>query len=205
MTIIVNYGVGNIASVLNMVAKVGGKARVSSDPRDLLNAARLIIPGVGSFDHGMNQLKTLGHFSTIQEAASKGIPILGICLGMQLLCSRSDEGVQGGLGLIDAECRKFSFDSGSPELRVPHVGWNNVTVAKGNPLISAAERELRYYFTHSFHVACKNDSDILATFEYGSRYVAAFGRDNVFGVQFHPEKSHRFGMALIKNFLSIEC
>jgi glutamine amidotransferase len=205
MTTIVDYGVGNIASVLNMIVKAGGKAKVSSDPRELASATRLIIPGVGSFDHGVSQLKTLGHFFALQEAALKGIPILGICLGMQLLCNRSEEGIQSGLGLIDAECKKLSFGNDLPKLRIPHVGWSNVTVVKESALISIAERDLRFYFTHSFHVVCVKDSDVLATFEYGSDYVAAISRDNVFGVQFHPEKSHRFGMTLIKNFLSIEC
>jgi imidazole glycerol-phosphate synthase subunit HisH len=205
MTTIVDYGVGNIASVMNMIVKAGGKAKISSDPRELAIATRLIIPGVGSFDHGVSQLKKFGHFGVIQEASLMGIPILGICLGMQLLCNRSEEGIQSGLGLIDAECKKFSFDNDLPKLRTPHVGWNNVKAVKKNPLISIAEFDLRFYFTHSFHVVCEKESDILATFEYGSRYVAAISNNNVYGVQFHPEKSHRFGMALIKNFLSIEC
>jgi glutamine amidotransferase len=202
MNLVINYGVGNIASVLNMVAKVGDKAVVSSNPRDLQHATRLIIPGVGSFDHGINQLKVMGLFSAIQEAALNGTPILGVCLGMQLLCSRSEEGFEAGLGIVDAECKKLIPEQGLP---VPHVGWNTLNVEKENPLISFSERDLRYYFTHSFHVVCTNANDVIATFNYGSRYVAAYGRGNIFGVQFHPEKSHKFGMKLIKNFLSIKC
>ena len=203
MNIIVNYGVGNIASVMNMIVRAGGKAEVSSDPRALASATRLIIPGVGSFDHGVMQLKKFGHFLLIQEAAMKGIPILGICLGMQLLCNRSEEGTQSGLSLIDAECKKFSFGNDFPNLRSPHVGWNNVRIVKDNLLIPLSRFDSRYYFTHSFHVECAREDNIIAKFEYGSQYVAAISRANVFGVQFHPEKSHRFGMALFKNFLSI--
>ena len=205
MCLIVNCGIGNIASVLNMVAKVGGSPSVSDSANDLINAKRIIIPGVGSFDHGIMNLKNFGYFSAIQDAASKGIPILGICLGMQMLCKSSEEGVCLGLGLIDADCKKLSFDKSSSALRVPHVGWNDINVVKDNELIPSNSTELRYYFTHSYHVLCHNDSDVIATFDYGTPYVAAFGQGNVFGVQFHPEKSHRFGMALIKNFLSIIC
>jgi glutamine amidotransferase len=205
MNIIINYEVGNIASVLNMVNKVGEKAIVSSAPSDLINATRIIIPGVGAFDHGVNKLNDLGYFSAIQEVASRGVPILGICLGMQLLCKRSDEGLNGGLGLIDADCKKITFDSNLPILRVPHVGWNNINIKKNSQLIPVTNSELRYYFTHSYHVVCHKNSDVLATFNYGLEYVAVLGSGNVFGVQFHPEKSHKFGMALIKNFLTIRC
>lgn len=189
--------------MMNMIVRAGGKAKVSSDPRELATATRLIIPGVGSFDHGVMQLKKLGYFGAIQETALRGIPLLGICLGMQLLCNRSEEGIQSGLSLIDAECKKFSFGNDFPNLRSPHVGWNNVKVVKESQLSSLSEFNSRYYFTHSYHVECAKENDILGKFEYGGQYVAAISHDNVFGVQFHPEKSHRFGMALFKNFLSI--
>jgi len=202
MITIINYGLGNLASVLNMVRKVGGSARVSSDLHDLLGSSKLILPGVGSFDHGIKQLRLLGLFSAIQEMALRGVPILGICLGMQLLSNRSEEGIEEGLGLIDAEFKRFSFGSESP-LNVPHVGWNHINIVKENPLISHDGSEKRFYFTHSYHAICSHESDILATTEYGYTFTAAYSRDNVFGVQFHPEKSHRFGMELIKRFLDL--
>jgi len=202
MIIIVDYGMGNLASVLNMVRKAGGNAEVSGDVHDIVNARKLILPGVGAFDHGISQLQSLGLFSILQQMSVKGTFILGICLGMQLLANRSEEGHLSGLGLIDAEFRRFSFNSES-HLCIPHVGWNHIKVMKKNPLIPDDGSEQRYYFTHSYHAVCKKEEDVLATAEYGYRFTAAYCRDRIFGVQFHPEKSHRFGMALIKRFVEL--
>ncbi|MBU2538853.1 MAG: imidazole glycerol phosphate synthase subunit HisH [Proteobacteria bacterium] len=200
--VVVDYGMGNIASVANMIRKVGGSAEVSGELNRIQAATKVILPGVGSFDHGVIQLQTLGIFSAIQKIAKQGVPILGICLGMQLLSKGSEEGKLGGLGVIDAEFKRFSFE-GIPPLHVPHVGWNYVSVAKKNSLICDDGSEQRFYFTHSYHAVCNTEADILATTEYGYRFPSAYCRDNVFGVQFHPEKSHRFGMAVIKNFLEL--
>jgi len=200
--IIVDYGMGNIASVANMVRKSSGVAKISNKKTEILKASKLIIPGVGAFDHGVNQLQELDLFSAIQKMGSEGIPVLGICLGMQLLAKRSEEGTLNGLGLIDAKFKRFSFGSEFP-LRVPHVGWNHVHVEKDNLLIPGDMTEQRFYFTHSYHAVCANKNDILATTEYGYSFPAAYCRNKVFGVQFHPEKSHRFGMTLIKKFLEI--
>jgi len=202
MLVIINYGLGNLASVLNMVRKVGGNASVSSDPNEILSATKLILPGVGSFDYGVSQLHSLGLISVIQEMASKGTPTLGLCLGMQLLAKRSEEGQLDGLGFIDAEIRRFSFNSNST-FHIPHVGWNHVSVVKENPLIPNDGSEQRFYFTHSYHAVCSNEADVLAMTEYGYPFCSAYSRDNIFGVQFHPEKSHRFGKALIKRFLEL--
>lgn len=202
MLIIVDYGMGNIASVANMVRKSSGVAKISNKKTEILKASKLIIPGVGAFDHGVNQLQELDLFSAIQSVASEGIPVLGICLGMQLLSRRSEEGSLNGLGLIDAEFKRFSFESEFP-LRIPHVGWNHVHVEKDNLLIASDMSEQRFYFTHSYHAVCGNKNDILAVTEYGYSFPAAYCHNKVFGVQFHPEKSHRFGMALIKKFLEI--
>lgn len=202
MLIVIDYGLGNLASVLNMIRKVGGSAKVSSNPDDILNASKLILPGVGAFDHGVKQLQLLGLFSAIQEMALKGTPVLGICLGMQLLANKSEEGQLEGLGLINAGFKRFVFGE-ELHLRVPHVGWNHVGVVKENPLIPNDGSEQRFYFTHSYHAVCANDADALATTVYGYNFTAAYCRDNIFGVQFHPEKSHRFGMALFKRFLEL--
>ncbi len=199
--LVVDYGSGNIASVLNMIRRQGGTAIASRNPDAIRGAGKLILPGVGAFNHGMSQLHELGLVEPIRESVTAGAIILGICLGMQLLGNRSEEGDTAGLRLIDADFKHFSFED-SESLPVPHVGWNRIRVAKPNPII-AGDGEQRFYFTHSYYAVCARDEDVLATTEYGYPFVAAFSRDNVFGVQFHPEKSHRFGMAVMRNFLSL--
>jgi glutamine amidotransferase len=202
MITVVHYGLGNIASVANMIRKVGGMAKISNNRDEILSASKIILPGVGSFDHGIEQLHALDLFSVVLGKAAEGTPLLAICLGMQLLANRSDEGHLNGLGLINAEFKRFQFDSHSP-YRVPHVGWNHVRVEKENPLIPKDCSEQRFYFTHSYHAVCKDQTDVLTTTEYGYPFTSAYSRKNVFGVQFHPEKSHSFGMTLIKRFLEL--
>lgn len=197
--VIVDYEAGNIASVLNMIRKAGGDAVVSGRSEDVERASKLVLPGVGSFDYGMTHLHAKGLPQVIKARAAAGVPLLGICLGMQLLGTRSEEGVQEGLGLIDASFRRFS-NSG---LRVPHVGWNTVQVVKENPLMDKVGEECRYYFVHSYYALCKDHDDVLATTHYGAPFVSAYCRGSVFGVQFHPEKSHRFGLQLMKRFLGM--
>lgn len=200
--VIVDYGSGNLASVLNMVRKAGGTATITRDLGAIGNATRLILPGVGAFDHGIRQMRELGLFDAFRERASSGVPVLGICLGMQLLASGSEEGSLEGFGLVDATVRRFAFPAEKP-LRVPHVGWNTVQVSRPNPLIPGDGEEQRFYFTHTYHAVCANEGDVIATTDYGYPFAAAYAHGNVFGVQFHPEKSHRFGMAVIRNFLSL--
>ena len=185
-----------------MVRKVGGTATISRDPAVIADATRMILPGVGAFDHGVNRMHELGLFDPFKAKASTGVPVLGICVGAQLLGTGSEEGKLKGLGLVDVEMKKFVAPAGS-DLRIPHVGWNTVDVARPNALIPPSGDEQRFYFTHSYHPVCANDADVLAMADYGYRFAAAFGRGNVYGVQFHPEKSHRFGMALIRNFLGL--
>lgn len=199
MIVIVDYEAGNIASVLNMIRKAGGDAVVSGRPEDVGRAAKLVLPGVGSFDYGMTHLHAKGLAQAIKARAAAGVPLLGICLGMQLLGMQSEEGVVPGLGLIDASFRRFS----DPGLRVPHVGWNTVQVVKENPLMDKVGEECRYYFVHSYFALCQDHGDVLATTDYGLPFVSAYSRANVFGVQFHPEKSHRFGLDLMKRFLGV--
>lgn len=203
MIFIVNYGLGNLSSVLNMVTKVGGKASIVSDPDILNEANKLILPGVGAFDQGISNLHNSKWIDALNEAVLvRRVPILGICLGMQLMCKSSEEGNLPGLGWINADVKRFQFSKNS-NLKIPHMGWNTVNIIKPNPLITLEEDEQRFYFVHSYHVVCNNPQDVLATANHGYDITAAFSHDNIYGVQFHPEKSHRFGMALMKNFIEL--
>ncbi len=199
---IVDYGMGNLASVKNMVYKVGGRAQISANIESVSKAKKIILPGVGSFDQGIKQLKTSGLYDVIRDLGEQEVPILGICLGMQLLARGSEEGVEKGLSLIDAEFRRFNFKNGI-KLPIPHVGWNEVSVLRNNILIPQCDPTQRYYFTHTYHAACDNDKDIIATAHYGYSFPAAYNQGNIYGVQFHPEKSHRFGMELMNHFVGI--
>jgi len=202
MITVVNCGVGNIASVTNMIHKCGSTSKISNNLNEILSATKIILPGVGAFDYGIKQLHALDLFSAIQEKGENGTPMLAICLGMQLLAKISEEGELKGLGLIDAEIKRFSFETKS-SFRVPHVGWNHVQVVKDNPLIPKNGSEQRFYFTHSYHAVCRQERDILAITEYGYTFTSAYCRKNIYGVQFHPEKSHSFGLALLKNFVEL--
>ena len=202
MIIVVDYGTGNLASVRNMIRKVGGSATISNRVEDIRSATKLLLPGVGSFDYGMQKLQELGLVAPLRERAAAGVPLLGICLGMQLLSNGSDEGVLPGLGLISARFEKFTPDK-QARLRVPHVGWNTVNVIRKNLLLPQSDEEQRFYFVHSYYAKCKIHEDQIATTNYGLEFTSMYGRDNIMGCQFHPEKSHKFGMALKKQFLDI--
>jgi len=203
MLTIINYGIGNLNSVANMIRHVGGKCRISNNVEEIANAEKLILPGVGAFDRGMEALNESGLAEALSVAVlERGVPILGICLGMQLMTKRSEEGRQPGLGWLDAEVVKFRFPEGSG-LKIPHMGWNTLSIRRDNPLIRPEERQ-RFYFVHSYHVVCTNELDVTATCGYGYDFVAAFAHNNIFGAQFHPEKSHRFGMAVMRNFLEMK-
>lgn len=201
MISVLDYGIGNVGSVIRMIEHVGGKAQCVSTPDGILSAKKLVIPGVGAFGNAMAELTRRKLIPPLDAVAlQKHIPILGICLGMQLMCLNSEEGELSGLGWIDAEVRRFPKSEISG-LRVPHMGWNTLNVIRDNPLISMDCNEHRFYFVHSYKVHCNNSDDPIALTQYGEQFVAAFQRDNLFGVQFHPEKSHRFGMSLMKRFV----
>ena len=205
MTIVLpNLSAGNFASVLRMVQKVGGTARLVDDPAELRSADRIILAGVGAFDNGMTSLREGGWLEPLHEAVlERRVPVLGICLGMQLLCHGSEEGSLPGLGWIDAEVKRLA--PADPALKVPHMGWNTVAVVRPNPLLAADLAEQRFYFVHSYYVSCRDRSDVVALGDHGQQFDAALGRGNIHGVQFHPEKSHRFGMALMRNFVEMPC
>ncbi len=201
---VLDYGAGNVSSVIRMVERAGGNARRISSPAEVSESVKLILPGVGAFDYGMSQLQARGLIPALATVAlEKSIPVLGICLGMQLMCAASEEGDMPGLGWIDANVRRFP-SADDCRLRVPHMGWNTVQVPRRNPLLSADGGEQRFYFVHSYFVACNKPEDPIAMTHYGEDFVAAFQRNNLFGVQFHPEKSHRFGLQLISAFAGIQ-
>lgn len=200
MIVIIDYGMGNLGSIQNMLKKIGAKAIISSKIADIEKADKLILPGVGAFDNGMTNLDKLGLISILNEIIfNKKIPLLGICLGMQLLTKRSEEGILSGLGWLDAEVVRFKFDSLTCSLKIPHMGWNTVELVKDSHLFNGLYPS-RFYFVHSYHVVCNDRLDVLAETCYGYNFVSAVQKDNILGVQFHPEKSHKFGMELFKNF-----
>lgn len=203
MNTVLDYGVGNLASVFNILQRVGGKVKISKDRAELKAASKIIITGVGAFDHGMSSLRDGDWIEALNEAVLvRKVPVLGICLGMQLMCKYSEEGKLPGLGWIDGEVKRFKIPLDS-NLKIPHMGWNTVAIAKTNPLIVTDEGEQRFYFVHSYHAVCNNPQDVLAIAHHGYDFTAAFSHENIFGVQFHPEKSHRFGMALMKKFVEL--
>ena len=192
---------GNLGSIANMIKKVGGKSIVTSDKQEVEKAKKIILPGVGAFDNAVLNLKKLDLWEIIKEKALvEKVPIMGICLGMQLLTKGSEEGKLEGFGFIDAYTKRFVFQE--KKLKVPHMGWNLVKIQKDSKLFEGMEnQENRFYFVHSFAVECNEKQDILAITKYGYEFVSSFERENIIGCQFHPEKSHKFGMALFKNFM----
>ncbi len=202
MIAILDYGLGNLGSIANMLRVIGEKNRITADPKEIAKADGLILPGVGAFDAGMRNLSGRGLADVIKERASAGTPILGICLGMQLLGRSSEEGVLPGLGLIPFDCRRFSLPDGT-DLRIPHMGWDVVDMKQEHPLVSGLEGTQRYYFVHSYHAVCDSAENVLMTCDYGYEFTAAVVKDKIMGVQFHPEKSHDFGLALLTNFARI--
>ena len=205
MIVILDYGMGNSGSILNMLRKVGGSAIISRKKEDLLKANGIIIPGVGRFDSAMKMLQDFDLIDPLNRIKSEGVvPILGICLGMQLFFKYSSEGCENGLGWIDGEVKKFNFSSCEKghNLKVPHMGWNSISVNESQNIFKDLDFESRFYFVHSYYVDCENDNDVLTYTNYGRKFVSSFQRENVTGVQFHPEKSHRYGMNLLNNFIN---
>jgi glutamine amidotransferase len=201
MILIVDYGVGNIASLVNMFDHVGVVAEATSDPDRIALADRLVLPGVGAFDKAMRELDERRLIAPIRAAAlGREVPTIGVCLGMQLLARGSEEGRLPGLGLIAADVVRIPAGAG---VKVPHVGWAELDLAGASPLFRGAGANERFYFVHSYHVACDEPEDVAATIDYGGTLCVAVSRGNIHGVQFHPEKSHRFGMRLLRAFAEL--
>jgi glutamine amidotransferase len=204
MIVIIDYKMGNLGSIVNMLKKVGAEAIITSEASVVETADKIILPGVGAFDNGMKNLNQLGLLPVLnRKAVEDKIPVLGICLGMQLLTKGSEEGDLPGLGWVDAETVKFRFDKAEPALKIPHMGWNSVTINRKAGILKEMNGDSRFYFVHSYYVRCNEESDILATTHYGHEFTSAIRRGNIMGTQFHPEKSHKFGMNVFRNFVSI--
>jgi glutamine amidotransferase len=204
MIIIVDYGVGNLGSIANMFKKIGVPAGISSDPKVIENADKLVLPGIGAFDAGMAKLNERGFVPVLNDLAlEKKIPVLGHCLGLQLMTRSSEEGKLVGLGWFDAVTLRFKFDHGQSNLKVPHMGWNTIDICHPHPLLSNLDEGSRYYFVHSYYVASNDINSVLATTDYGGPFHSVLARGNIMGAQFHPEKSHKFGMRILKNFSEI--
>lgn len=199
---IVDYGLGNIAAFLNMYKRMQIPAVAVSTAAELADAERIILPGVGAFDHAMDLLNRSGMRETLEEKVAGGTPLLGVCVGMQILTDASDEGAGPGLGLIPGCTRAMSTDDSRMRLPLPHMGWNDVVAAPDKHLFDDIDDRLRFYFLHSFYVDCEPEY-CAATTDYGLEFACAINRGNVWGVQFHPEKSHHFGGGLLKNFASL--
>jgi glutamine amidotransferase len=201
MIVVVDYGVGNLGSIVNMFKKVGVKAVASSDKGYIAEAEKLILPGIGAFDTGMQKLNERGLVPLLtQLVMEKKIPVLGLCLGLQLMTKGSAEGQLAGLGWFDAETVRFKFDGDQTNFKVPHMGWNTIEVRNPHPLLANLDVESRFYFVHSFYVKCRDVGSVLAETDYGGPFHSVVGKANIVGAQFHPEKSHKFGMRLLKNF-----
>ncbi|MGO3931977.1 imidazole glycerol phosphate synthase subunit HisH [Rhodopseudomonas pseudopalustris] len=201
MIAIVDYDVGTVASVSNMLRKVGAKATITRDPDILRAADKLVLPGVGSFDEAISNLRRLELFDLLNElVVEQQKPILGICLGAQLVANGSEEGTLPGFGWIDAQIVRFKAASNT-QLRIPHMGWNTITPTRpGIGIFTDAPDPMRFYFVHSYHMLPASSDDALATTDYGYRFVSVMGRKNVLAMQFHPEKSHKFGLQIFRQF-----
>ncbi|MDP3082616.1 MAG: imidazole glycerol phosphate synthase subunit HisH [Rubrivivax sp.] len=201
MITIVDYGMGNLDAVLNMFKRIGSPARVTGDPAEVARAEKILLPGVGSFDAAMKRINTSGLRGVLDHKVRvQRVPILGICLGMQLLTRGSEEGQEPGLGWIAADTRRLPP---MPGLKIPHMGWNLVIPSRSHALVEDLPPEPRFYFVHSFCVHVDDPMDSLLRARHGIEFDAAIAHDNIYGAQFHAEKSHRFGMKLLGNFARI--
>ena len=201
MISIVDYGMGNLGSIVNMFKRIGVAAQITGDADELARAHKILLPGVGAFDGAMQRIEQSGLRAVLDhKALQERVPVLGICLGMQLLTRSSEEGERPGLGWIAASTRRFEAAS---NLKIPHMGWNAVQVVQPSPLTQDLPADARFYFVHSYYVAVDDQQDSLLKAHYGTTFDAAVSHQNIYGAQFHPEKSHRFGMQLLANFARV--
>jgi imidazole glycerol-phosphate synthase subunit HisH len=203
MLAIINYGLGNLTSIRNMCGRIGVEAEITADARVIEAASRLILPGVGHFKKGMENLHESGLKRLLDRLVlEEKRPVLGICLGGQLMTAHSEEGDTDGLGWVDADTIRFR-DKALSGLKVPHMGWREIKITGDNPLWADLPEEPRFYFVHSYHFEFRQPSEVTATALYGYEFACAFRKGNIYGTQFHPEKSHKFGMKVLENFAAI--
>lgn len=203
MITIIDYGLGNLGSIVNMYKKIGIETQITSDVEQINDSKKIILPGVGRFDAAMERIERLNMKAVLnKKALADKIPVLGICLGMQLLTNGSEEGELPGLGWIDAYTYRFNFGENT-RIKVPHMGWNLVRKSTQSPLTEGFDDEFRHYFVHSYYVRVKAEQNSILKTKYEIEFDSAIQKDNIYGVQFHPEKSHKFGIKLLKNFAAI--
>ena len=201
---IVDYGLGNVQAFLNIYKRQNIAASIAKTAADLHGASRIILPGVGAFDHAMELLQQSGMRATLDELVlSQGVPVLGVCVGMQILAACSEEGQMSGLGWIPGSVRQLKGNDKRQSLRLPHMGWNDLEPLRSSRLFAGLEKDARFYFLHSYYFECDSQDSALAETDYGMRFVCAVHSGNIFGVQFHPEKSHQYGALLLKNFAEV--
>jgi len=204
MIAIVDYGMGNLGSVQNMLRKLGVESVRTSDPAEIAKADRLVLAGVGAFDGAMERLAAAGLIDLVNEqVVDRRVPILGVCLGLQVMARSSTEGTRPGLGWLDADVLRFDFPDGQ-RLPVPHMGWEVIVPTRPSPLFDPTGAELRFYFSHAFHLVCDDPADVAATATYGYEFPAAIHHGNILGTQFHPEKSHVFGLDVYRRFIALQ-
>ena len=204
MITIIDYGVGNINAFVNVYKRVNVPTKIAKTASDLEDAQKIILPGVGHFDHAMSELIKSGMREKLDELVMiKKVPVIGICVGMQMMANSSDEGNSDGLKWIDASVKKFDETKIKQVTRLPHMGWNDVNPSVSNPLFNGLEKDALFYFLHSYYFECNNPTDILATSDYGGQFACAAHHENIYGIQFHPEKSHHYGETLLHNFAKL--
>jgi len=206
MIAIVDYNMGNVGSIRNMLRNIGAESVITSDIDEISRASKLILPGVGAFDNGMTHMQQMHLPDVLGEMVlGRRVPVLGICLGMQLITRRSEEGELPGLGWIQADTVRFEFDHQAESTKIPHMGWNIARPRHCDTLFKGLgdSEDTAFYFVHSYHVLCDDESDVLARSTHGYEFTCAIEKGNILATQFHPEKSHRYGMQLLKNFVEM--